>query len=166
MPETPRTDTLYSELRNFTNEDEATDALAKLRDHARLLEKENAALLKRLATYNQTEEQFAICREALTIARGEIHTLCEERDIERRDAAEHRKMFAGAKAENAKLREAMAAQMYVLPDELAELRKVKAQWDEAEVIGIYKGTPPHRDWWTGGEWLRPGDRVLVAYADR
>jgi len=32
---------------------------------------------------------------------------------------------------------------------------------QAETVGEYKGLHGRREWWSGGTWLRTGDRVVV-----
>ena len=46
---TPRTDELYNSVCFFTDEEQAVDALAELRDLARELERENIKLRERIA---------------------------------------------------------------------------------------------------------------------
>ena len=46
--DTPRTEAAYAKVYHFTNEEEATDAVASMRDFARTLERENAELRKAL----------------------------------------------------------------------------------------------------------------------
>lgn len=43
MNDTPRTEAAYEKVRNFTNEEEATDAVATMRDFARELEHQLAS---------------------------------------------------------------------------------------------------------------------------
>lgn len=34
-----------------------------------------------------------------------------------------------------------------------------------DILGRNERTDGHREWWTGGAWLRPGERVAVIEAD-
>lgn len=49
MSETPKTDKVYDAVCFFTDEEQAVEALADLRDLAKTLERENAALRKALS---------------------------------------------------------------------------------------------------------------------
>lgn len=45
----------------------------------------------------------------------------------------------------------------ILSGELARLRAVERP---ADVIAKHSGQTTHREWWSGGEWLYPGDEIV------
>jgi hypothetical protein len=47
-----------------------------------------------------------------------------------------------------------------LEAQLAEARKDSERLAKADRLALYDGKDGHREWWSGGTWLYPGDEII------
>ena len=72
---TPRTDALYDRVWTPANEDEATEALATLRDFARQLERELGSALNGVTSLAKERNEARAALEALTVRFARVESL-------------------------------------------------------------------------------------------
>jgi hypothetical protein len=59
-----------------------------------------------------------------------------------------------------KIERILMSRVSQLEAQLAEARKDSERLAKADRLALYDGKDGHREWWSGGTWLYPGDEII------